>query len=130
MLDLHGCVLVVDDEEAVRASFTFLLEGYGLEVRGFASPTTFLAEVFPPGPVCVVLDLRLPELSGLEVLERLTTRPRQVPVILVTGHGNQQAADEARRLGAFDFLEKPFDDREFMERVEKALSSQIVAAPG
>ena len=122
-LDSEGVVLLVEDDEDVRSSLVWLLESFGLPVRPFAHPLAFLNAAMPNGPRCIVLDLRLPELSGIEVLERLRLRGDDSPVILITGHGDTKAAAEARALGAFDFLEKPFDESVFISRLRAAFAS-------
>jgi two-component system response regulator FixJ len=114
--------VLVDDDLAVRESLAFLLECHGFDVRPFGHPRDFLAADLPPRPCCVLLDLRLPSLSGIEVLGRLRARGEAVPVLLITGHGDAKAAADARALGAFDFLEKPFDDLLLVSRIREALT--------
>jgi two-component system response regulator FixJ len=118
MVDL---VHVIDDDEAVRESLSFLLATSGFEVRTYESAKSFLE-----GPVesidgCIITDVRMPEITGLDLLRRLSGRARQAPVIVITGHGDIQLAVEAMKLGAVDFLEKPFDDERVLEAVRAAL---------
>jgi len=117
-----GTIVLVDDDVAVRESLAFLLECHGFEVRPYGHPRDFLAADVPTRACCVLLDLRLPSLSGIEVLERLRARGDRVPVLLITGHGDTKAAADARALGAFDFLEKPFDDILLVSRIREALT--------
>lgn len=117
-----GRVIVVDDDAAVLQSITALFESVGLEVLAFAHPHEVL-KADPPRPGCLVLDLRMPEMSGLEVFERLRERWEDVPTIFITAHGEVSAAVRAMKLGARDFLEKPFSHQDLLERVQEALES-------
>lgn len=119
-------VYVIDDDEAVRASLRWLLEGADLPVRAFATAPAFLADLAaattrPTG--CALVDLRLPGMSGLELLEQLSARSTGLPVIMITGHGDVAAAVRAMKFGAFDFIEKPFDEHYLLERVKEALQA-------
>lgn len=116
-------VYLIDDDVDVRESLAWMLEAYGFRVEPFSTPVAFLDATLEVGPQCIVLDLRLPVLSGIEVLERLRKRGDTTPVLLITGHGDTKAAAEARALGVFDFLEKPFDDRFFIKRIRDALDT-------
>ncbi len=127
-LNREGVVVLVEDDEDVRSSLIWLLESFGLPVRPFAHPVAFLEATMPRGPRCVVLDLRLPEISGIEVLERMRQRGDDSPVIVITGHGDMKAAAEARALGAFDFLEKPFDEILFVSRLRAAFATMTRVA--
>lgn len=117
-----GRVIVVDDDSSVLRSITALFESVGLEVLAFSHPQEVL-KADPPRPGCLVLDLRMPEMSGLEVYERLRERWEDVPTIFVTAHGEVAAAVRAMKLGARDFLEKPFSYQDLLERVQEALAS-------
>ena len=119
-------VYVVDDDEAVRDSIAMLLRASGFRARPFGSPLEFLADYRPQGPDCLVLDVRMPRLSGLEVQRRLIARGAQIPVIFISGHGDIPMAVEAVRRGALDFLVKPFADADLLRRVRDA----FVAVPG
>ncbi len=117
-------IYVIDDDEAVRASLQWLLDSTGLFVRTFSIAQTFLDELDhqaedPLG--CVLVDLRLPGMSGLELLEQLKGRPANLPVIMITGHGDVPVAVRAMQAGAFDFIEKPFDEQYLLNRVGEAL---------
>ena len=115
-------VYVVDDDDAVRDSLAMLLRAAGFKPRTFASPLEFLADYRPQGPDCVILDVRMPRLNGLEVQRRLIARGAQIPVIFVSGHGDIPMAVEAVRRGALDFLVKPFEDAELLRRVRDAFA--------
>lgn len=116
-------VYLVEDDDDVRLSLTWLIESHGFTVCPFATPEGFLEQSVPESNVCIVLDLRLPTMSGLDVLSRLRHRKVHAPVILITGHGDAQAASDARSLGAFDFLEKPFDHAHFVRRLRDAIQT-------
>lgn len=113
-------VYVVDDDEAVRDSLATLLRASGFRARAFASPLEFLADYRPQEPDCLVLDVRMPRMDGLEVQRRLIERGARIAVIFISGHGDIPMAVEALRRGALDFLVKPFDDAELLRRVREA----------
>jgi FixJ family two-component response regulator len=119
-------VYVVDDDQAMRDSLAMLLRGAGLKVRAFGSPLDFLADYRPQGPECLVLDVRMPQMSGLEVQNKLIARGAQIPLIFISGHGDIPMAVEAVRKGALDFLVKPFDDDALLRGVRDAFG----AVPG
>jgi two-component system, LuxR family, response regulator FixJ len=124
----HGLVHVIDDDEALRESLVFLLRTAQIEVKSHASAAAFL-EALPEGRVgCVVTDVRMPGLSGLELLRRLKDLKIDVPVIVITGHGDVPLAVEAMKSGAADFLEKPFDDEVLLASVRSALRQRDGAA--
>lgn len=114
-------VYIVDDDDAVRDSLAALVEVAGLKAAAFANPLAFLRHFTADQPGCVVADLRMPFMDGLELQEELTRRGAALPVIVVTAHGEVSAAVAALRAGAVDFLEKPFDDGIFLSRVHEAL---------
>src|SRR5262245_11494852 len=103
-------VHVIDDDEAVRDSLAFLLRSARIEVRTYESATAFLAALPDASGGCIVTDVRMPEISGIDLLRRLRERDITIPVIVMTGHGDIQLAVEAMKIGAVDFIEKPFDD--------------------
>ena len=115
-------VYVVDDDEAVLDALAMLLRAAGFKPRPFASPLEFLADYRPQGPECLILDVRMPRLSGLEVQRRLIARGAQIPVIFISGHGDIPMAVEAVRRGALDFLVKPFEDADLLHRVRDAFA--------
>lgn len=114
-------VYIIDDDEAVRDSLAALAEVAGLTVRTFANALEFLHRYSPDQPGCVVADLRMPFMDGLELQEELSRRGWGLPVIIITAHGEVSSAVTALRAGAVDFLEKPFDDGIFLRRVHEAL---------
>src|SRR6185437_4804881 len=113
---------VVDDDESVRSSLRFLLKSMVLDNQAFASAGEFLSAYDPAHPGCVVLDVRMPQMSGLEVQEQLNLRGAIIPVIFITGHGDIPMAVEAMQAGAFDFLQKPFRDQDLIDRIQRALA--------
>ncbi|MBX5460116.1 MAG: response regulator transcription factor [Steroidobacteraceae bacterium] len=114
-------VFVVDDDEAVRSSTKLLLKSVGLAAVSYASAQEFLQHYDPQQPGCVVLDVRMPGMSGLELQQLLNLRGATLPVIFITGHGDIPMAVEAMQHGAFDFLQKPFRDQDLLDRVQRAL---------
>ena len=115
-------VFVVDDDEAVRNSLRFLLKSVGLATRTLASSAEFLETYSPSQPGCLVLDVRMPGMSGLELQQQLNVRGAVIPVIFITGHGDIPMAVEAMQHGAFDFLQKPFRDQDLIDRIQRALA--------
>ncbi len=114
-------VFVVDDEEPVRDSIVMLLRSVRLKTRCYADAADFLENHEPEAPGCLVLDVRMPRMSGLELQQELNRRGWTLPVIFITGHGDVPMAVEAMRAGALDFLQKPFKDDDLIRRVQKAL---------
>ncbi len=119
--DPRPVVFVVDDDEAVRAAVAMLLESVALPVETFASAREFLDGWSADRPGCLVLDLRMPGLSGLELQEQLVERGSNLPIIFLTGHGDVPDAVAAMRAGAVDFLRKPFRDQDLLDRIQQAL---------
>jgi Response regulator len=117
-------VYVIDDDPAMRDSLDFLLGSAGFEVRVFDSAQVFLDELAKLDRGCVVTDVRMPGINGMELLRRVNSGPRKLPVIVMTGHGDVPLAVEAMKLGALDFLEKPFEDERLIGMIETALSEQ------
>ena len=117
-------VHVIDDDEALRESLTFLLRSAKHDVRSYASAKAFLDALPAAGFGCIITDVRMPGMSGIELLRRLKELNVAVPVIVVTGHGDVALAVEAMKIGAVDFLEKPFDDEVLMASVDAALRQQ------
>ena len=112
---------IVDDDEAMRDSLAWLLDGDRYAVHTYASGEDFLERHAPGRPACVILDIRMPGISGVEVHERLVRRGAMTPVIFVTGHGDVPMAVEAIKRGAFDFIEKPFSETKLMAIIGRAL---------
>ncbi len=115
-------VTIVDDDEAVRSALRLLLRSVGLAARTFGSAEEFLAQFDPAQPGCLVLDVRMPGLNGLELQERLNLQGAVTPVIFITGHGDVPMAVEALQHGAFDFLQKPFRDQDLLDRIRRAIA--------
>jgi len=118
-------VHVIDDDEAIRDSLTFLLKSAQIRVESYESATAFLKRL-PIDSGCIITDVRMPEMSGIDLLKRLRQMHNQVPVIIITGHGDVPLAVEAMKSGAADFIEKPFDDDLLLSAVQTALSNQAV----
>jgi two-component system, LuxR family, response regulator FixJ len=114
-------IFVVDDDEGVRNSIRFLLKSVGLATRTHPSASEFLETYKPRQPGCLVLDVRMPGMSGLELQQQLNLRGAIIPVIFITGHGDIPMAVEAMQHGAFDFLQKPFRDQDLIDRIQRAL---------
>lgn len=116
-----GVVYVVDDDEAVRDSLQFLLEASAYRVLCFDSAESFLQRFDPQAIACLVLDVRMPGMSGLELQEHLATQQVELPIVFITGHGDVPMAVAAMKRGAADFIEKPFDQAELKAKVEAML---------
>ncbi len=114
-------VFVVDDDEGVRNSLRFLLKSVGLTTRTLASAAEFLEAYKHNQPGCLVLDVRMPGMSGIELQQQLNLRGATIPVIFITGHGDIPMAVEAMQHGACDFLQKPFRDQDLIDRIQRAL---------
>jgi two-component system response regulator FixJ len=121
MKDRPPVVYIVDDDEAVRGSLRLLLKSVGLTPNALGSAREFLAKYDPLQPGCLVLDVRMPEMSGLELQEQLNLQGAVIPVIFITGHGDVPMAVEAMQAGAFDFLQKPFRDQDLIDRIQRAM---------
>lgn len=114
-------VHIIDDDEALRDSLTFLLLTVQIEAQTYASAAAFLEKLPEIGLSCVITDVRMPGLSGIDLLKRLRELKIDVPVIVITGHADVPLAVEAMKFGAIDFLEKPFDDDVLLASVQSAL---------
>ena len=121
MNEPSATVFVIDDDEAVRNSLRLLLKSVGLPVQICASAQQFLPGYDPRQPGCLVLDIRMPGMSGLELQQQLNVRGAIIPVVFISGHGDIPMAVEAMQHGAFDFLQKPFRDQDLIDRVQRAL---------
>ena len=117
-------VHVIDDDEAVRQSTAFLLRTANIQVETYETATEFLDALHRVKPGCVVTDVRMPGMSGIEMLQRLQSLKFPMPVIVITGHGDVPLAVEAMKAGAMDFIEKPFDDEVLLGAVRAALNAQ------
>jgi len=114
-------IMVVDDDSGVRNAMRSLLKSVGLECALYGSAQEFLAAYQPGQPGCLVLDIRMPGMSGLELQQQLNLRGAVIPVIFMTGHGDIPMAVEAMQHGAFDFLQKPFRDQDLLDRIQRAI---------
>ena len=121
-------VHVMDDDEAMRDSLSFLIKTAGLSARTYDSASAFLGHLHEVKSGCIVTDVRMPGLSGIDLLHRLRERQVALPVIVITGHGDVPLAVEAMKSGAIEFLEKPFDDETLLTAVKAALSSDSAHA--
>lgn len=115
-------VYLVDDDAAIRDSLGLLLQSVGLECEVFASAVEFLEAYDPTRCACLVADIRMPGLSGLELQQRLNERRARIPIVFITGHGDVPMAVTAMKSGAMDFLQKPFRDQDLLDRINKALA--------
>jgi FixJ family two-component response regulator len=118
-------VYLVDDDSGARNSMRFLLESDGFSVEPFGSAREFLEAYDPARPGCLVLDVRMPEMDGLELQKRLQFQGQHLPVIFVTGHGDVPICARAMKAGAVDFLEKPVDDEMLLGLVRKSLTEGL-----
>ena len=123
-------VHLIDDDEAVRAALVFLLASAGHSVRAYDSASAFLDSPVPLAPGCIVTDVRMPGLSGLDLQRTLTERRIFLPVIVITGHGDVPLAVAAMKNGAVDFIEKPFSDDTLLAAVEEGFARQARALAG
>jgi two-component system, LuxR family, response regulator FixJ len=114
-------VFIVDDDAAVRDALKFLMRSVGHTVETFASALDFLNAYSDDRPGCLVLDIRMPGLSGLELQDKLVEQRAIVPIIFITGHGDVPMAVEAMQAGAMDFIQKPFRDQDLLDRINQAL---------
>jgi two-component system response regulator FixJ len=118
----EAIIYVIDDDEAARHSLEFLLKTAGLDVRGFDSAQGFLDAVPQIRSGCIITDVRMPEITGIDLLRKLKQLGVTVPVIVITGHGDISLAVDAMKIGAVDFLEKPIDDNALLAAVKNALN--------
>jgi FixJ family two-component response regulator len=121
MKEKPATVFVVDDDDAVRTSLRLLLKSVGLPVETFASAQEFLDSFDAERAGCLVLDIRMPGMSGLELQQRLNEIHAIVPIVFITGHGDVPMAVEAMQHGAVDFIQKPFRDQDLIDRINQAL---------
>lgn len=129
MMDNH-VVHIVDDDEAVRQSLAFMLSSAGLAVRVYESASAFLAGLDTVQDGCLVTDIRMPDMTGIDLLRRIRAKARSLPAIVITGHGDVPLAVEAMKAGAIDFIEKPFDEEAILNAVKTALERAEGAPDG
>ncbi|MHA1598795.1 MAG: response regulator transcription factor [Alphaproteobacteria bacterium] len=118
-------VFIVDDDDAVRESLNWLVSSVDLKVESYASAGDFLGQCRPNQSGCLITDIRMPGLSGLELQDELNRRGCDLPVIVITGHGDVQTAVRAMKAGAFDFVEKPFNDQLLLDLVNRAVAMSL-----
>ncbi len=121
LIPKKGTVYVVDDDEAVRDSLQWLLEGKDYRVRCFDSAETFLNRYDPKEVACLIVDIRMGGMSGLELQEKLTEKNSPLPVVFITGHGDVPMAVDTMKKGAMDFIQKPFKEDDLLPLVEQML---------
>ena len=126
MAPIEQTVLIVDDDEAIRDSLEILCRSVGLRSESYASATDFLEAYDPERAGCLVLDIRMPGMSGLQLQERLKELGSPPPIIFVTGHGDVPMAVQAIQAGAVDFIEKPFRDQDLLDRLQQVLDLDLV----
>jgi FixJ family two-component response regulator len=125
MTDVKSTVLVVDDDPNLRASIARLLRSVDIDVKLFESVSDFLKSASPDGPTCLVLDVRLPGGSGLDLQRELTAAHRGIPIIFITGHGDIPMTVQAMKGGAIEFLTKPFRDQDLLDAIRIGLSMDL-----
>lgn len=125
-MDREQTVFVVDDDEGVRDGLSMLLSTVGQPCQSFASAAEFLDQYDPASRGCLVLDIRMPRMSGLELQSELNSRGSDLPIIFITGHGDIPMAVEAMRRGALDFIRKPFREQDLLDRINEALDVEMV----
>ena len=120
--DTAATVFVVDDDPSIRRALTRLLRSVGLAVAAYAGAQEFLDAYDPARPGCLVLDVRMPHISGLELQQALAQRAVELPIIFITGHGDVPMSVRAMRAGAIDFLPKPFHDQDLLDAIQRAIA--------
>jgi FixJ family two-component response regulator len=118
-------VLVIDDDSRMRAAMQRLLKTVGLHSESFATPEDFLQHKLPDGPSCLVLDVRLPGMSGLDLQSKLNEAGIEIPIIFITGHGDIPMTVKAMKSGAVEFLTKPFRDQDLIDAIQQALKKNV-----
>jgi FixJ family two-component response regulator len=121
LIPKKGTVYVVDDDEAVRDSLQWLLEGKDYRVRCFESAEAFLSRYDPREVACLIADIRMGGMSGMELQDRLTERQSPLPIVFITGHGDVPMAVDSMKKGALDFIQKPFNENQLLDLVERML---------
>jgi two-component system response regulator FixJ len=126
-MQLEQTIYVIDDDDAVRQSLEFMLKAAGIKARSFESAKAFMAVLPEISSGCVVTDVRMPDITGIDLLRHLKKSNPDLPVIVITGHGDISLAVEAMKIGATDFLEKPFDGQQLLTAVRSALTQDADA---
>ena len=127
MTEVEAIVFVVDDDEGMRQSLKNLIGSVGLQVKVFASAQEFLRSKLTDVPGCLVLDVRLPGLSGLDLQKRMVEAGMDIPIIFITGHGDIPMTVRAMKAGAVEFLTKPFRDQDLLDAIQQALERDRIA---
>jgi FixJ family two-component response regulator len=123
MSDKPPVVVIIDDDAPVCLSLRLLLETAGLRVRTYSSAESFLRDLHPERRGCLLVDVRMPGMSGIELLGELARRRIELPAVVMTGHGEIETAVQAMKMGAFDFIQKPFTEANLLERVRAAIEA-------
>ncbi|MFT5702624.1 MAG: FixJ family two-component response regulator [Desulforhopalus sp.] len=118
----NATIFVVDDDTSVRTALKRLIRSLGFTVETFDSAQAFLEQEAYDGPACLILDIRMPGTSGIELQEKLAEAGVQIPIIFITGHGNIQMSVNAMKAGALDFIEKPFEDQKLIDAIHTAIA--------
>ena len=121
MIQVEATVFVIDDDASVRTALKRLIQSIGFHVKTFDSAQAFLEQSPRDKPGCLILDVRMPGMSGIELQEQLTNAGRRTPIIFITGHGSIPMSVKAVKAGAVDFIEKPFDDQKLIDAINTAL---------
>jgi RNA polymerase sigma factor (sigma-70 family) len=124
MTETKPTIFVVDDDPSVRESTKFMLEGVGFNVKTFISAQDFLNAKLQEGLGCLILDVRMPGISGLDLQEKLISAKSPLPVIFITGHGTVPMSVRAMKAGAVDFLQKPFEEQDLLDAIHRAITRQ------
>jgi len=127
MTEAAPIVIIVEDDASFRRSTERLLRSSGFKVQAFASAQEFLRNSRPEGPACLVLDVRLPDLSGLDLQRELASASVQIPIVFMTGHGDIPMSVQAMKAGAVEFLTKPFRDQDLLDAIQQAIARDRVA---
>lgn len=122
MCSSEETIFIVDDDNSVRTALTRLIRSLGFTVEAFDSARAFLEREPCDGPACLILDIRMPGTSGLELQEKLREQGGHIPIIFITGHGNVQMSVKAMKAGALDFIEKPFEDQTLVDAIHTAIA--------
>jgi FixJ family two-component response regulator len=117
-------IFIVDDDPSVRDSMKLMLESVGFDVKPFVSAQDFLNVNLKEGPGCLILDVRMPGMSGLDLQEKLVSAKTPLPVIFITGHGTVPMSVRAMKAGAVDFLQKPFEEQDLLDAIYRAINRQ------
>jgi FixJ family two-component response regulator len=127
MKELEPVVFVVDDDNSVRVALQRLIKSVGIKVQAFTNAGDFLSNPPYEGPCCIVCDVRMPGLSGLDLQEELVKAENTLPIIFITGHGTVPMSVKAMKAGAIDFLEKPFEDQALLDLIQHAIERDKIA---